>query len=284
MVSFRDFDKDEFENSILVEIDALENQSSSNNTNGITSELIANQLDINTERVNQSIINLISKGYIEAIYNEESSNYYFCKCSEKAKKVFSEIEKRPLTEIATLVLKTAYTWYIRNGYVKDTQENSLLIAFALGINNVEKINDAIQFLIDKGLLKKWTITRQYILFGITTNGVIRMENPKQNESNITPIIIRENSGNISIGSQDVNQTINNKELDQAFNNLRDLIISKIDEPKQKELLEDLETAQELSKNESPKIHLITRLLNHMKDIPVLLGAATAIIEMINKLG
>ena len=284
MVNLESFNKEELENAILLEIDALEAQPSFNCKFGITTEIIFRKTKIPQESINASIKNLISENLLEASLQEDSICYQFCKCTSKATNMFSSMEKRPLHEIALLVLKKVYDWYVRNDYQKDTQENSFYLSMALGINNHEKVKDAVKFLIDRGLLRKWVILRDYISFCITIEGVNFMENSKTREEKITPIIIRgNNSGNISINSQNITQSIHQNNLSKAFDELHKLIIKKTDKEEKQDLLDDLETAKELAKTEQPKISLIKRLLNNIGRIPALCTAVNSVIDLINNL-
>jgi predicted transcriptional regulator len=282
MIQFNNFTEEELSNALLVILKQFEFNPPFRAQNGITSEIISSEMKLDPNVINPIIVHLYSEGLISA-EKQDNGAFIHCRCSEKTNQLFTNFEKRPLTEIALLILQKTYEWYQRNNYQTDTQENSLLISAALGITNHEKVKSAITMLISNGLLRKWVIMRDFISFCITIEGVNFMEEPKMKEENIAPIIIHGNQGNISISSNNVTQTISKNELDNLFTSLEETINSKVDEALRENAIDDLETVKELVKSEKPKINLITRILDNLKNIPVLVEGVNSIVQIINEI-
>ncbi|HRU01718.1 MAG TPA: hypothetical protein P5239_08455 [Victivallales bacterium] len=267
MMQLNRFTEEELLNTILVVLKELELNPSFGAKNGITSEILSSELKIPIEVINTTVMQLYSDGLISANKMNDGS-FTHCICSEKTNLLFENFEKRPLAEIALLVLQKTYEWYQRNNYQTDTQENSVLISLALGISNHEKVKSAISMLISKQLLRKWVIMRDYISFCITIEGVNFMETPNTKDKNISPIIIHGNQGNISISSNNVTQSIYTNDLEKVLGRLEETIKNSVDESLRENVLDDLETVKELIKSEKPKVKLITRILDKLKNIPV----------------
>lgn len=282
MIQLNNFTEEELLNTLLVVVKELELNPPFRAANGITSEILSSHLKIPVDVINTIIMKLYSDGLLSAHKNDDNT-FTQCACSEKTNNIFEEFEKRPLAEIALLVLQKTYEWYQRNNYQTDTQENSALVSLALGIANHEKVKSAITMLFSKGFLRKWVIMRDFISFCITIDGVNFMETPNREEELISPIIIHGNQGNISISSNNVTQSINTKELDKLLFGLEETIKNNVDESLRDNALDDLETVKELAKSEKPKVNLIKRILDNLKNIPVLVEGVKSVMDFINSI-
>jgi len=185
MMKLENFNEEELKNALLVQTSWLEEEPPFNCPDGITSKLLQEQLGIPIEAVNALIKKLLISKHIEAT-EVADGNYIHIKCSLTSNDYLSGMVQKSLNDISFLIFTKLYEWYVRNNYQIDTQENSFIICLALGIKNHEKIINAISNYVQKGLFKKWVLTNQCMLFGLTIQGVSYMEtlieNSKQDSS------------------------------------------------------------------------------------------------------
>lgn len=280
-MKIEDLNHEEKLNSMLVTLKNIESEPSARTQNGITPKNIEFYLGIKEEEINSLLPELINNGLVDATLDSQN-NFTQCMCTENANQMFKNFESRPLNDISLIILQKSYELYQRYNYSLDLQINSVLVAHSIGIVNHEKVKSAVQNLIDHGLLRKLVITRQYISFSITLDGVNYMENSKDNsEENITtstPIIIHGNQGNISIASNNVTQTLNRTEIERSFNELEQVIRRELSGEEQKVALENLEAASELAKLEKPKKSVISRVLDCLPQIPAIIDGVKTIID------
>ena len=281
MIQFEDFTEQEISNAVLLIIQKI----SEINKIISTPQIMLECKEFNQDWINTGFQVLLDKQYITATKKPDGC-FYDCKLTQTAFDYLHDNENKTLADTAILVLLKTYEWYIRNNYVIDTQENSGVISYALGIPNHEKVRNAVKFLIDKGLLRKWVIMREYISFCITMEGInfIENENKQENKTEMSPkqIVISGNTGNITISSENVSQTINTNELNQAFEKLEQLIKEKLIDSQKQDALEDLETAKVLSSMQYPKWNLVKKALNHLGSIPAICEGVKVVIDLVNQ--
>lgn len=281
MIEFEKFTEEEISNALLLIIQEIEEK----NELISTPQIMADCKDLGQDWINTGFQVLLDKHYITA-NKELDSCFYNCKLTQTAIDYLNGKDVLTLTETANLVLEKSYEWYIRNSYVMDTQENSNIISYALGIRNHEKIRNAIMSLIDKGFLHKGVVMRDFTIFCITTDGVTFVENQhkqvNKTEKSPSQIVINENSGNIAISSENVTQIVNSNELNQAFERLENLIKEKLEDSQKQDALEKVEMAKELSKTQHPKWNLVKKILDHLGTIPVICEGVKAVIDLVSQ--
>ena len=96
------------------------------------------------------------------------------------------------------------------------------------------------------------------------------------------IVITGNSGNISIGSENVTQTININELRQTFEKLEKLINEKLADTQKQDALDELETAKELAKVQPPKWNLVKKALSHLGTVPAICEGVKSVIDFVSQ--
>lgn len=284
MITFQNFTTEELKNSVLVLIDAFEHDQSQSidEGKGVTDTLIAEKMDVDITSL-QSILKVLRE---ESKIDFEKKDSLICNihCLDEATKLFYAFENMKLSDLAIKILMKSYEWYKRQNYQLDPQQDSFILCCSLGINNLEKTWNALDLLDSKKLIKKWIKNRYIYRFGITLEGVNFMENPPAPKQTAAPIVnITGNSGNVSINSNNVSQSISNNtnQLEELFGIIEKSIKENADSIKQQDMLDDLETARELTKSENPNPRLITRIMTGLgAALPIVLDSTQKVIELI----
>ena len=284
MITFQNFTTDELKNSVLVLIDAFEHDQSQSidEDKRVTDTFISKEMDVDIISL-QSILKLL-KEESKIDFEEKDSLIYKIHCLDEATKIFDAFKNMKLSDLATKILMKSYEWYKRQNYQLDSQQDSYILCCSLGINNLEKTWNALDLLDSKKLIKKWVKTRCIYRFGITLEGVNFMENPPTPKQTIAPVVnITGNSGNVSINSNNVSQNIANNinQLEELFGIIEKSIKENVTSTEQQNMLDDLETARELTKSENPNSRLITRIMTRLgAALPIVLDSIQKVIELI----
>lgn len=281
MIKFENFTETEIANAMLLIIQEI----AENNISVSTPQIMKDCKTLGQDWINIGFQVLLDKQYITAEKKADGC-FYDCKLTQAGLDYLQSNENKTLYETAMLVLQKTYEWYIRNNYVMDTQEDSRIVSYSLGINNHEKVRNAINMFIENGLLRKWVVMRDFTSFCITIAGVNFMEQKNEEESkkeqSANQIVINGNSGNIAIGSENVAQSVNANELNQAFERLENLINEKLEGVQKQEALDEVEMSKELSNSQHPKWNLVKKAIGRLGVIPALCESVKTIMDLINQ--
>ena len=193
----------ECKNIILVSMKAIDwNIPSMTGERGIEIEYLSKDTDIEVEKLKQFLNNLSDISYTEwtdngkirlkdngVAYLENNSNYN-------------------LTQVADLILKKTYEFYTRKNYDSLTQFNSYIVGCCLGITNNNKVISAVEILINKGYFKKMIMTKNYINYFLSNEGIALMEDTNTDDEVKTTISVINNFYN----------EVNNSQLQQFSDN------------------------------------------------------------------
>ena len=218
-------------NCILVSMNLIDNNTPSmSGDRGIEIDYLSRETSIEVEKLTSLLNNLSTKKYVEWVTDEK------IKLLDNGKDYLKRNNTYTLQQTAGLILKKTYDIYVRDNYNDSYQFNSFLIGSYLGIENNNKVNSAVKYLIENGYFEKIIITRYYIMYSLTNDGINFMENERIEENEKTPISITNNFYSEVTNSQ-IQQFSNNsvQTINQEINTEKIYEIIKIIEENYKNL-------------------------------------------------
>jgi len=218
-------------NCILVSMNLIDNNTPSmSGDRGIEIDYLSRETSIEVEKLTSLLNNLSTKKYVEWVTDEK------IKLLDNGKDYLKRNNTYTLQQTAGLILKKTYDIYVRDNYNDSYQFNSFLIGSYLGIENNNKVNSAVKYLIENGYFEKIIITRYYIMYSLTNDGINFMENESIEENEKTPISITNNFYSEVTNSQ-IQQFSNNsvQTINQEINTEKIYEIIKIIEENYKNL-------------------------------------------------
>jgi hypothetical protein len=260
------FTDDENKNIVLVVMYRInDNVPSMTGERGIVIDYLSSEASLEIEKLTQYLNDLSKENYVELIADKR------VKLTTNGKEYLDKNSTFTLKQTSSQILHKTFEIYLREDYNDTIQFNSFLVGCCLGMANINKVNSAVKELIDIGYLKKLVMTRDFISYYITNEGInfIESDNSEEEKIMISPVIINNRDGNVAINSTNVKQNINNNDLTGYFQILEKLITENMGSNQKPDALFTLEIIQELSKVDPPKKPLIQKLLDNLDKIPVL---------------
>jgi hypothetical protein len=271
-----DLTEEEFTNLILVTIDQLQ-QNLPYPENGVELKFLASNLGKKLDEVKECIQKLKAQKTVSWRF-DQTRELFFVNPTAETLENFEKLNALSLSETSNIILKKSYDFYRRAGHDSSIQLSSSIIGSVIGLNNISKINSAVEMLLDKGLIKNPAIMRDNTIYFLSAKGIDMIENEPEKQAESGDYISLSNiTGNVAIHSSHVNQTVNNNEsVAGYFEILEKLITENLKGKEKTDAIDDLETIKELAKVETPRKHLIQRVLNNLDKIPALFEIADKI--------
>jgi predicted house-cleaning noncanonical NTP pyrophosphatase (MazG superfamily) len=270
------FTVEEIKNSILVLMREIQsNTPAMNEERGVTYDYFLDYTKMEVNDFMNNLDSLIDNGLIHKMDNNRLT------LSSKGKALLDEKNAISLTELSSLIIEKAYEIYQRGNENTSMQFNSMKLAIILGISKFDKVVMAIDELYEAELVGKPAKTRYYANFLLSRKGIIFGENgfktpEKSSKPDSASIIVRDVSGNVAINSDNVNQTIIDKNVSQYFRELEHRINEYLCDKEKEDALVAVATVEELSKAQQPNRNLIQVFLNNLDKIPILIEIVSKI--------
>jgi hypothetical protein len=275
-----DLTDDEIFNLILVTINQIQDNLPYPE-NGVELTFLASNLDMELDLLKKYIQKLKLQKLVSWRFEQTRGGQFFVNPTEKALENSEKLNELTVSETAKIILEKSYDLYKRGGYDNSIQLNSAMIGGVAGFNNVSKIQSAIELLEDAGYIKNPAVMSGNTIYFLSVRGISMIESKTENQTaKINPVTVNINnkSGNVAINSSNVNQIINLNELSEYLERLEKLITDNLNDKEKKDALDDLETVKELAKSDTPKKHLIQKVLNNLDKIPILIEVVKQIKE------
>jgi hypothetical protein len=280
-----DLTNDEIYNLILVTIDQIQGNLSYPE-NGVELTFLASNLDMKLDELKKCIQELRLKKLVSWHFEKTRGGQFFVNPTEKTLEYLEKMNSLTIHETAKIILEKSYDFYKRGEYDNSMQLDSSLIGSIAGFSNITKVQSVIELLEDEGYIKNPAIMHGNTIYFLSARGIGMIETKTENQTmSISPVTINNyidnKNGNVAINSNNVEQIINYKELTGYLDKLEKLITENLIDKEKKDALDDLETMKELVKSDSPKKHLIQRMLNNLDKIPILIEVVKQIREFMN---